>query len=151
MKKSYAQLLSMIALVAGVAVGGVYLGQHYFHHEHVPHSHIKANSLNEYIHSQLDITPEQDAKLKDMEERYEKQVIYLEEKLKIANMELANAVKEEKRYGPRVEKAITDNHTTMGEMQKATMQHLFEMQTVLTEEQNQKMNKVITDALYHQP
>lgn len=151
MKKSYLQLLGIIALIAGVAVGGVYMGQHYFHHDHPPHTHVKANSLNDYIHAQLNITPEQDEKLKDMEREYQEKVIYLEEKLKLANMELANAIKEEKRYGPRVEKAIADNHTTMGELQKATMQHLFKMQTVLTEEQNQKMNRIITDALYHQP
>jgi len=151
MKKSYVHALLFIALIAGIAVGGVYAGQHYFHHDHAPHAHVKANGLNEYIHSQLGITPQQDAKLSDIEQRYQEQITYLEEKLKLSNMELANAVREDKRYGARVEKAITDNHTTMGELQKVTMKHLFDMQTVLTAEQNEKMNKVITDALYHQP
>lgn len=151
MKKSYVHILLFIVLIAGIAVGGVYAGQHYFHNEHALHTHVKANGLNTYVHSQLDITPKQDAKLNEIEHRYQERISYLEEKLKLSNMELANAVREEKHYGARVEKAVTDNHTTMGEVQKVTMKHLFDMQAILTAEQNEKMNKVIAHALYHHP
>ena len=149
MRKRFLYSIALIVLVALAAIGGVYVGQHCFDSLRTHYDPTNSKAMDHNLHQQLGITSEQDAKLAKFEEDYQRQLTYLEGKLKLTNMELANAVKEEKRFGPRMEKAIMENHTILGEVQKLTMKHLFEMQTILTSEQNEKMNSVIADALYH--
>lgn len=146
MKKPYFQALVFIVLVALVAIAGVYAGQHYFHHTHKDAPDF---SLDEYFHEHLDLSPDQEKKLEAMELGYKEKLKYLEEKLKLANMELAQAIREDAKYTQRIEQAIIDNHTTMGELQKLTFKHLFEMQKVLTLEQNAQMNQEIANALFN--
>lgn len=148
-KKNIFHALAFMILIVASAIGSAYIGQHYFPHIHLHDETVKLNSFDQILHQQLSISSQQDVQLAKIEETYQKQLKYFSEKLKLINMELANAVKEEKIFGPRIDKAIEENHTTLGELQKATMKHLFEMQTVLSPEQSEKMNSVIADALYH--
>jgi nickel and cobalt resistance protein CnrR len=148
MKKPYAQALLFVFLLAATIIGGLYIGQQYLR-DSQPHDHDKPTALHQYFHERLHITEAQDKALTKIEHRYREKRKYLEEKIKLGDMELANAISQDGKYSPRVQAAIDSIHTTMGEMQKSTIEHLFEMQTVLTPEQNQKMNQMITDALYH--
>lgn len=149
MKKSYIQALLFVFLLISTVVGGMYAGQNYLHRNVVPSAHDKPTSLHTYFHKQLNITDEQDKFLTDIERRYLEKRKYIEEKMKVANMELANGIKEDRKYSPRVQSAIDNIHKDLGELQKITIEHLFEMQTVLTPEQNRKMDQMVTDALYH--
>ncbi len=148
-KKKIVHALAFMILIVSSAMGSAYIGQHYFPHIHLQDETAKLNSFDQILHQQLSISPQQDVQLARIEETYQKQLKQFSEKLKLINIELANAVKEEKSFGPRIEKAIEENHTTLGELQKVTMKHLFEMQTVLSPEQSEKRNSVIANALYH--
>ena len=104
--------------------------------------------MHSYFHDRLDITSEQEKKLADIERRYRQSRQLLEETMRLANMELADAIKKHQSYSPEVQQSVDKIHKAMGGLQKTALEHLFEMQTVLTHKQNEKLNQLITDALY---
>ena len=63
-------------------------------------------------------------------------------------MELANNIGEDRSYSENVQKSVDKIHKAMGGLQKLTLEHLFEMRPILSDEQNQKLEQMITDALY---
>ena len=115
-------------------------------HEHGQHT--DAAGWHNILHDRLNITAEQDNQLVDIEKRYRQRRMYLEEQMRLANMELAEAIKADKSMSPKVQEATDKIHHAMGELQKATLEHLFEMRPILTDAQNQKLEQMITDALY---
>lgn len=148
MRKRYVNAAVFLLIVLATAFGGLYLGQHFIN---PPHVHNRdSGSWHQVLHDKLHITPEQDAKLADIEKSYRQRRQYLEEQMQLANMELAEAIKADKSFSPRVQAATDKIHHAMGELQKATLEHLFEMRPVLTDEQNRKLEQMVTDALYEQ-
>ena len=76
-----------------------------------------------------------------------KQVAALEAKLAQANAELASAMATEHQYGPRVAAAVDHAHMAMGDLQKATLEHVFAMRAVLRSEQAKRFDKAVDKAL----
>lgn len=149
MKKPYFHALLLVVLVALVAIGGLYGGQLFLHAQYPPHEHPQAGALDHYIHRHLELTAQQNEKLDAEEKGYLEHVSKLEGEMKRANKELADAIKQDGTYSSRVQKAMADNHAAMGELQKITIQHLFDMKSVLTPQQNEKLDRIVTDALTH--
>lgn len=141
MKKRYINASLLILIVLIIAFAGFYAGQKY-----MPHSTAHGD-IHSYLHHTLNLTPDQDTKLNKIETKYHGRKEKLEKTIRIANMELAAAIKETPSFSPKVQKSIDKIHESMGELQKASLEHLFEMQPILTPEQNKKLNKLITDAL----
>jgi len=147
MKKRYINATLFLLIVLTVAFGAQYIGTQTMQgHDHKNHT----DSVNGHkvLHDRLHITAEQDEQLMDTEKRYRQRRQYLEEKLRLANMELAEAIKADKSFSLSVQTATDKIHQAMGELQKATLEHLFEMRPILTDEQNQKLEQMVTDALY---
>lgn len=146
MKKRYinAFLLILIVLVMGFAA--LYSGQQYMagHHRYSGHGY----DMHHYLHSQLQITEQQDQQLTEIEQQFSQRKQYLEETIRLANMELADALKKNGSYSAEVQQAVDKIHNAMGELQKATLEHLFKMEPILTQEQNKKLKRLITNALY---
>ena len=63
-------------------------------------------------------------------------------------MELAQAILQDKDNSPRVTVAIEKIQQAQGALQKATLQHVFEMKEALTPEQYQKLLNLTANALY---
>jgi Spy/CpxP family protein refolding chaperone len=63
-------------------------------------------------------------------------------------MELAQAILADKSDSPRVQSAIAKIHDAQGELQQATMRHVFEMKPVLAPEQYEKLLNLTANALY---
>ena len=89
----------------------------------------------------------QDLKLSPIEEKFISKRKALERQIGLANKELAEAIKKDKSLSLNVEKATSKIHQVMGELQRVTLEHLFEMRPILTDEQNRKLEQMITDAL----
>lgn len=146
MKKHYknAALLLLIVLVAGFAA--LTIGQRIINNEQFEDdvAHVDMHSI---LHVQLGITGESNLELAAIENRYNQKRRELETTIKEANRELAEAILGSPEFSPEVQQVIYKIHTAMGELQSATVEHLYEMQTVLTTEQNQKLQQLITDAL----
>jgi Spy/CpxP family protein refolding chaperone len=149
MKRRYVNATLFLLIVLATAFGGLYLGQHFMPKPHV-HQIQSASSWHQILHDKLHITPEQDVRLEEIERHYRQRRQYLEEQMRLTNMELAEAIKADKSFSPKVQAATDKIHHAMGELQKATLEHLFEMRPILTDEQNRKLEQMVTDALYEQ-
>jgi len=147
MKRRYVNATLFLLIVLATAFGGLYLGQHFMR---LPDTHYAGDSGNWHriLHDKLHVTPEQDVRLEEIERHYRQRRQYLEEQMRLANMELAEAIKADKSFSPKVQAATDKIHHAMGELQKATLEHLFEMRPILTDEQNRKLEQMVTDALY---
>lgn len=99
------------------------------------------------IHTQLGITHEQEEKLHEFETRYQEERGRWLEKIKQANMELADAIREDGQYSPRVEAAVQRTQEGQRELKNVVLRHVFEMREVLDPEQYQKLLKLTAEAL----
>ncbi|NBX03543.1 MAG: periplasmic heavy metal sensor [Alphaproteobacteria bacterium] len=145
MKRFYRDF-RLALIVALIAFSACWLVGNYFmkHREQMQNSH-------NWLHEQLQITAEQDKKLAPIEQKFTAKKNDVETKIAEANRELALAINEDVDYSVRVKQAAQKIHVAQGELQKATLEHLFEMRAVLTPEQKKKLNTLTTDALIQNP
>jgi len=108
-----------------------------------------SQNAHDWIHSQLALTTEQEKALEPIEKRYRDRRRELEQRLLLANRELAEAILADGRDSTRVHDAIEKIHADMGELQKVTIGHVFEMRNVLTPEQYRKLLNLTANALYN--
>ncbi len=147
MKKPYIKTIIFLFILLTIAFCGQYMGQLLMQDSHV-HQNSDSANWHRILHEKLEITPAQDIKLAELEKRYSQHRQYLEEQMKLANMELAEAIKTDKSFSLNVQAATDKIHHAMGELQKITLEHLFDMRPILSDEQNKKLEQLITDALY---
>ena len=103
--------------------------------------------LHTLLHRQFDLSQEQHRKLDEIEAHYAIRRAELEAEMRTDNARLAAAISAEKGYGPRVTAAIDHSHQLMGELQKTTLEHVFEMRSVLTPEQAATFDRTVVNAL----
>lgn len=106
---------------------------------------------HEWLHKELRVTAAQHKALEPIEARYAERERAIREKMRQANQELAAAIAKSKGYSPEVAAAVEKVHQHMGELQKASLEHLFEMRTVLTPEQGERLFQLAHDALEKLP
>ena len=92
----------------------------------------EAPSLHSIVHHRLDLTAEQDTRLEAIEARFAARRGALEAEVRKANRELADAIAISEGDSPQVQAAVDHFHVAMGDLQKATIAHVFEMRSVLT-------------------
>lgn len=100
-----------------------------------------------WIHDELGMTAEQERLLEPSERRYEETKRHLTEVIRLANQELAQVIAEDRANSPRVQAAVQRIHAAMGELQQATLQHIFEMREVLEPEQYDRLIELTREAL----
>ena len=71
----------------------------------------------------------------------------LEARLKADNARLAAAIAAEHQYGPRVAAAVDATHMAMGDLQKATLEHVFAMRAILRPDQQARFDAAIAQSL----
>ena len=132
-------LLIAVAVVASVAcvltarwTGGRHRGHADAHH---------------WVHTQLALTADQEKQLGPIEQRYDEQRRHFSELIRVANMELAQALLADEGDSPRVKAAIAKIHDAQGQLQDATLRHVFEMKPILTPEQYSKLLNLTANAL----
>ncbi|GGZ07810.1 hypothetical protein GCM10011614_23440 [Novosphingobium colocasiae] len=107
--------------------------------------------LHALMHEQLKLDPTQDRRIDLLEAGYAGRRKALEADLDAANVELAQAIAREHSYGPAVEKAVDRSHHAMGELQKATLSHVFAMRAVLRPDQAARFDIEVAKVLTPQP
>lgn len=145
MKKRYVNASLLVLAILTIAFSSLYIGQkllkkHDGHHQH--------SSAHQFLHKKLNITEKQEKALERLEAKYQKRKEYFEEVMRLANMELANNIGQDKSYSVNVEKSVDEIHKAMGGLQKLTLEHLFEMQNILDDKQNEDLIELITNSLY---
>ena len=106
-------------------------------------------NLHSVVHEQLDLSAEQNRRLDVIEARFASHRPALEAEVRAANRELAAAIAASDGDTPQVQAAVDHFHAAMGDLQKATITHVFEMRSVLTPAQAEVFDKAVVDALRH--
>lgn len=133
---------ALVALVAFlVALGALWIGQRV--RGGVP----EETRVHAIMHRDLDLDAAQETRVERLERDFAQRRTRLEAELRTANADLAAAIVREHAYGPDVEKAIDHSHLAMGELQKATLQHVFAMRGVLRPDQYARFDKAVAEAL----
>lgn len=104
-------------------------------------------TLHDFVHDRIDLEPEQVQKLDQLEQRYAIENKQLEFGVRRANAGLAAAMNNEHEYGPEVSAAIDQVHASMGELQKATVRHVFEMREILDSRQQLQFDQQVARSL----
>lgn len=116
--------------------------------------HVKSQNLpkdyHAWIHEELTLTPAQEKRLEPSEQRFEETKRHLTEVIRLTNRELARFIEEDRTNSPRVQDSVRRIHAAMGELQQATLQHIFEMRDVLEPEQYDRLLRLTTEALERQ-
>lgn len=133
-------LCALAAFLA--AIGGVFVGRELF-----PPRAQSGSELHDVLHHKLELDPAQEAKLRVLEERFAVQRRALELELRADNARLAEAIEAEHGNGPRVAAAVDRSHAAMGELQKATLAHIFAMRQILRPNQAAQFDQAVVKAL----
>ena len=133
-------LIAVIAFVA--AVTGVYAARTFSEQPRKSES-----ELHTFLHTELKLDAAQEAKVEAIEARFAVRKKALQLDMRAANARLAEAIEAEHGYGPKVTAAVDHVHHVMGEMQKETLEHLFEMRAVMNPDQARRFDKTVVKAL----
>lgn len=142
MKTHHLVIAVLLAALAGCL--GAIAADRWLNQEH-------SGSLHQFVHDELVLTDEQNMSLETLEARYAVKRSALEASLRASNARLAQAMEEEHAYGPEVSAAIDEVHNRMGELQKATVQHVFDMREILEPEQQRLFDRQVSEALTSTP
>ncbi|MDO8540171.1 MAG: periplasmic heavy metal sensor [Opitutaceae bacterium] len=112
---------------------------------------VVAVDSHDWLHKELRVTSEQHKALEPIEARYAERERLLRERMRQANRELAAAIGKSKGSSPEVAAAVEKVHQHMGALQKASLEHLFEMRTVLTPEQGDQLLQLAQKGLEESP
>jgi len=104
-------------------------------------------NLHSVVHEKLNLSPEQDRQLDVIEARFAARRPALEAEVRAANRELAAAIAASDGDTPQVQAAVDHFHTAMGDLQKATITHVFEMRSVLTPAQAEVFDAAVVEGL----
>jgi Spy/CpxP family protein refolding chaperone len=99
------------------------------------------------IHQKLGLTPEQEKRLEPLEQRFAQQKEQLLHIIRQANGRLAKAIREDKSNSSEIAAAVAAIRAAQGELQKVTLDHVFQMKAVLQPEQYQKLLDLTAQAL----
>lgn len=103
--------------------------------------------LHHLVHERLDLSPEQDRRLDEIEAAFAERRAPLEAEVRQANAELSAAIAASQGDTPEVQAAVDHFHTAMGDLQMATIRHVFEMRAVLTPEQAEEFDRAVVETL----
>lgn len=103
--------------------------------------------LHAIVHQELKLDAAQTASIRDIEARFADQRRTLEAEVRNANRELASAISASQGNSPAVQSAVDHFHVAMGNLQKATIAHVFEMRAVMTPEQAETFDARVVDTL----
>ncbi|MDP3369319.1 MAG: periplasmic heavy metal sensor [Brevundimonas sp.] len=107
----------------------------------------QAPSLHSIVHDELDLNADQERRLAAIEVRFAGRRQGLEAEVRAANHELAAAIAASDGDTPQVQAAIDHFHAAMGDLQKATIGHVFEMRSVMTPAQAEAFDARVVEAL----
>lgn len=106
-----------------------------------------AEDYHDWVHKNLNMTAEQERRSQKSERRYEETKRHLDEVIRLANSDLAERILQDKSYSPSVEISVAEIHSAVGHLQKATLEHIFELKEVLDAEQYERLIELTAEGL----
>jgi hypothetical protein len=138
----YARITLCVIACFIAATGGVFVGRAL-----LPAPVQPGAELHDVLHHKLALDAEQEARLQVLEQRFAVKRRAFELELKADNARLAEAIEAEHGNGPRVAAAVDQSHAVMGELQKATLAHIFAMRELLRPNQTRQFDQAVVKAL----
>ena len=133
----------LIALIAfAAAIAGVFAGRAL-----LPQPSHTGAELHALLHEDFNLDAAQKSRLDKLELDFGVRKRAIELELRADNARLAAAIEAEHGNGPQVAAAIDGSHMTMGELQKATLEHVFAMRSILRPEQTARFDAAVVKAL----
>lgn len=145
MKISNPQIVLLLLVAALLGYLGSLAAGHWMTPQHA------SVGMHEFVHHELSLTSEQEVRLEEIEGAFAVEHRRLEAQLRAANANLAAAMDEEHEFGPKVSEAIDEVHSSMGDLQKATIRHVFNMRAILDDRQQQAFDRQVSIALTTDP
>jgi Spy/CpxP family protein refolding chaperone len=140
---SLSRMVTVVALMTGLAAAaGGWAGIQYGLRQAHP-----APGLDELLHTELDLTEDQEQRIHVMEDEFAARRETLENEMRAANRDLAVAIAAEHVYGAQAQSAIARFHAAESALQEETIKHILAMRTVLTPEQMSRFDDAISQAL----
>lgn len=142
-------LLISVFFSATLAGGTAWLVTDWTLHRHGEghaHEHVQTD-LHAWMHEHLDITPEQHEKLEPLEADFEKQRIKLKDEVRLADVALAQTIREPHVTEAAMNTALERLNKAQGALQKATLDHFFVMKRYLRPAQAAKLLEWTHDSL----
>ncbi len=136
------RLAVVAVLVIALALSGVWLGRMV-----QPAAHHSGAELHALMHDGLELDDAQERSLAVLERDFAGRREALEARLRADNARLAEAIAAEHQYGPRVSAAVDATHMAMGDLQKATLEHVFAMRAILRPDQQAKFDAAVAKSL----
>lgn len=143
MKARFLPIVLALVVVAVISAASSWLTIRILNHDTTD---ISAD-YHQWIHDQLNLTEDQERRLAGSEQRYEEARRHCEKLIAIANVELAEAIRRDQIYSPAVERSVSEIHDAMGQLQRATLKHIFEMKEVLDPDQYERLMDLTEEAL----
>ncbi len=142
-------LLISVFFSATLAGGTAWLVTDWTLHRHgESHAHDHApTDLHTWMHEHLDITPEQHQKLEPLEDEFEKLRLKLKDDVRLADVALAQTIREPKVDEAAMNAALERLNKAQGALQKATLDHFFVMKRYLRPAQAAKLLEWTHDSL----
>ncbi len=138
---AWKSIVVTVALAAAASGVGAWAGASWVLNKQAP------PSLHAIVHEDLDLSPQQLAKIEGIETRFAGQRVQMEGRVQAANRELAEAIRVSNGDSRTVQPAVDHFHDAMGALQQATIAHIFEMRTVMNEAQAQRFDRSVVKAL----
>lgn len=139
---STARLALGLVLAFLAAVAGVFAGRALY-----PAPKQAGSALHEVLHHRLALDTTQQTQLSVLEQQFAIQRRTLELELRADNARLAEAIEAEHGNGPQVSAAVDRSHAAMGELQKATLAHIFAMRQLLRPDQTGAFDEAVVKSL----
>ena len=136
------RIVLSVVLAFLAAIGGVFVGRVL-----IPARHAQTSELHALLHHDLKLDASQEASIEQLEREFAGKRKSLEAELRADNARLAAAIEAEHGNGPKVAAAVDASHRAMGELQKATLTHVFAMREVLRPEQRAAFDRAVTKSL----
>lgn len=110
----------------------------------------EGGTFHDWLHRQLEITPEQDRNLAPIERAYADRRIELMRRVESAGHGLAEALGKAPVDQSAIDQALTEIQAAQGDLQKATIGHFLEMKDHLTPEQASKLLQWTRESIAHE-
>jgi Spy/CpxP family protein refolding chaperone len=137
--------LVLWALATIVLSAGTSLMVHWRSRSHI---HEEAD-FHEWMHRNLDLSAHQHDVLEPAEQRFEKRRAALRSEISEAGRAIGFAIQSGEADSPEITAALEQLQKAQAELQRATVQHFFEMKEQLDPEQSEKLRQWTHDRLLH--
>lgn len=107
------------------------------------------HDFHQWVHKHLSLTAEQYDQLQPAEQRFAERQAALHGEIAEAGRALAAAIESGERDSAEIDLALERLHTAQADLQRATLDHFFEMKEQLDPEQAEKLLRWTHDRLLH--